>query len=76
MEDGARSRGGRQGRAVMPSTVHPEILVVVDDTFYRDMDRDLAATHSYIVSFFNAVNMRFAAVRLSQPRLSLICRCR
>ena len=63
MEDGGASRGGRQGRASMPSTVHPEVLVVVDDEFFKGMDRDIAATQGYVVSFLNAVNMRFATVR-------------
>ena len=47
----------------MPSTVHPEVLVVVDDEFFKGMDRDIAATQGYVVSFLNAVNMRFATVR-------------
>ena len=69
VEDGGASRGGRQGRASMPSTVHPEVLVVVDDEFYKGMDRDVAATQGYVVSFLNAVNMRFATVRHSHPVL-------
>ena len=67
VEDGGSSRGGRQGRASMPSTVHPEILVVVDDEFFRGMDRDIVATQEYVVSFLNAVNMRFATVRQNCP---------
>ena len=51
----------------MPSTVHPEILVVVDDEFFRGMDRDIVATQEYVVSFLNAVNMRFATVRQNCP---------
>ena len=51
----------------MPSTVHPEILVVVDDEFFRGMDRDIVATQQYVVSFLNAVNMRFATVRQNCP---------
>ena len=51
----------------MPSTVHPEILVVVDDEFFRGMDRDIVATQGYVVSFLNAVNMRFATVRQNCP---------
>ena len=47
----------------MPSTVHPEVLVVVDDEFFKGMNRDIAATQGYVVSFLNAVNMRFATVR-------------
>ena len=39
------------------------MLVVVDDEFFRGMDRDIAATQGYVVSFLNAVNMRFATVR-------------
>ena len=68
MEDGGGSRGGRQGRASMPSKVHPEVLVVVDDEFFQGMNRDIVATQGYVVSFLNAVNMRFATVKTtSQP---------
>ena len=35
----------------------------MDDEFFRGMDRDIAATQGYVVSFLNAVNMRFATVR-------------
>ena len=47
----------------MPSKVHPEVLVVVDDEFFQGMNRDIVATQSYVVSFLNAVNMRFATVK-------------
>ena len=56
----------------MPSTVHPEILVVVDDEFFRGMDRDIVATQQYVVSFLNAVNMRFATVRQNCPVTILV----
>ena len=71
LEEGARGRGGRQGRSVMPGTVYPEILVVVDEAFFQSMGRDVAATQGYIVSFFNAVNMRFATVRVVLSSLNL-----
>ena len=76
VEDGGRSRGGRQGRAAMPATIQPEILVVVDEAFFNDMKRDVAATQSYIVSFFNAVNMRFGTVSsVSDPPLTALSSC-
>ena len=62
MEDGGRGRAGRQGRAVMSDTVYPEILVVVDYALYRHMNKDISAVNEYIMSYFNAVNMRFARV--------------
>ena len=46
----------------MPSTVHPEILVLVDSAFFKSMDRNTLAVQRYITSYFNAVNMRFATV--------------
>jgi hypothetical protein len=61
VEEGATS--SRQGRAVMPATVHPEILVVVDNAFYKGMGRNMVAIKRYLTSYFNAVNMRFATVR-------------
>ena len=54
--------GGRQGRATMPSTVYPEILVVADSAFYKSMGRSSVAVQHYLTSYFNAVNMRFATV--------------
>ena len=62
MEEGGRGRAGRQGRALMSDTVFPEILVVVDYALYRKMNRDTSAINEYIMSYFNAVNMRFATV--------------
>ena len=46
----------------MPSTVHPEILVLVDSAFFKSMGRNTVAVQRYITSYFNAVNMRFATV--------------
>ena len=46
----------------MSDTVFPEILVVVDYAFYRQMNKDTSAVNEYIMSYFNAVNMRFATV--------------
>ena len=46
----------------MSDTVYPEILVVVDYGLYRHLNRDTSAINKYIMSFFNAVNMRFATV--------------
>ena len=46
----------------MPSTVHPEILVLVDSAFFKSMSRSTVAVQRYITSYFNAVNMRFATV--------------
>ena len=46
----------------MSDTVYPEILVVVDYALYRHMNKDISAVNEYIMSYFNAVNMRFARV--------------
>ena len=46
----------------MSDTVYPEILVVVDYPLYRHMNKDISAVNEYIMSYFNAVNMRFARV--------------
>ena len=56
-------RSGRQGRAIMPDTVHPEILVVVDNAFYNTKDWSVYQVQKYIMTYINAVNMRFASVR-------------
>ena len=66
VEEGGRG-GGRQGRATMPSTVYPEILVVADSAFYKSMGRSSVAVQQYLTSYFNAVNMRFATVTRIYP---------
>ena len=48
----------RQGRS-LPGKVHPEILVVVDYHLFKKLNLDKSATKKYIISFFNAVNLRF-----------------
>ena len=67
MEEGGWGRAGRQGKALMSDTVYPEILVVVDFALYRHMNKDIIAINEYIMSYFNAVNMRFATVSAYQP---------
>ena len=67
MEEGGQGRAGRQGRAVMSNTVYPEILVVVDHALYVHMNSNTSAINEYIMSYFNAVNMRFATVSAYQP---------
>ena len=51
----------------MSDTVYPEILVVVDYALYRHLNRDTSAINKYVMSYFNAVNMRFATVSAYQP---------
>ena len=58
----------RQGKS-MPGKVHPEILVVVDYELFKTLDFDIRKTRKYIVSYFNAVNMRFKS--FSEPRIEL-----
>ena len=67
MDEDGWGRAGRQGRALMSDTVYPEILVVVDYALYRHMNKDIIAINEYIMSYFNAVNMRFATVSAYQP---------
>ena len=58
----------RHGRR-SPSKVYPEVLVVVDYTFYKKFHYNLAATQQYIISYFNAVNFCFNL--LSDPGIEL-----
>ena len=58
----------RQGKS-LPGKVHPELLVVVDFDFFKNFDFDIAATRKYVISYFNAVNMRFKS--FSSPRIEL-----
>ena len=49
---------GREGRQYNSGTVYPEILIVVDYSLHERFDFSLAATRSYVISYFNTVNFR------------------
>ena len=57
----------RQSRN-LPDTVYPELLVYVDYDFYKKM-RSHAKIKRYIVSYINAVNLRFE--QFHEPRIVL-----
>lgn len=59
----------RRGKALMPGKIHPEILIFVDYFLYEKLGFDKEKTKKYVVSFFNAVNMRFKS--LASPRIEL-----
>ena len=63
--DYARARQGKS----LPGKVHPEILVVVDYQLFKKLNFDSSATQKYIISFFNAVNLRFNTI--STPKIEL-----
>ena len=66
--DYSRSRRGKS----LPATrrkVHPEILVVVDYPLFKILGFSVSKARKYIISYFNAVNMRFKT--FSQPRIEL-----
>ena len=63
-------RISRRGKALSRNgKVHPEILVVVDYTLFRKFGFNVAEARKYIISYFNAVNMRFSS--FTQPRIEL-----
>ena len=65
--DYSRARRGKS----LPGKVHPEILVVVDYQLFKKLKRDTGATQKYIISFFNAVNLRFRTISTPQIELSI-----
>ena len=61
---------GRSGRGLAtPAKIQPELLVVVDHKLFKTFKFDVAETRKYIVSYFNAVNMRFKS--FTSPRIEL-----
>ena len=58
----------RQGRS-LPGMVYPELLIVVDNHLYRKLGSDPSNTQKYVISFFNAVNLRFKTI--SKPKIEL-----
>ena len=61
----------RRGKSVrdMPTKVQPEILILVDYFLFEKLKFDKKKTEKYVMSFFNAVNLRFKSV--DSPRIEL-----
>ena len=61
----------RRGKSVrdMPAKVQPEILILVDYFLFEKLKFDKKRTEKYVMSFFNAVNLRFKSV--DSPRIEL-----
>ena len=63
-------RISRRGKALSRNgKVYPEILVVVDYTLFKKFGFNVAEARKYVISYFNAVNMRFST--FTQPRIEL-----
>ena len=58
----------RQAKSIK-GKVRPELLVVVDYFLFKKLNFDKDETLKYIVSFFNAVNLRFATI--NSPKVQL-----
>ena len=66
----AEYRIPRQGKSLSkPGKVYPEILVIVDFTLFKKLNLDSGRAKKYIISYINAVNMRFKT--FSQPSIEL-----
>ena len=63
-----RARRGKAARD-MPAKVQPEILILVDYFLFEKLKFDKKKTEKYVMSFFNAVNLRFKSV--DSPRIEL-----
>ena len=61
----------RRGKSLLATKrkVHPEILVVMDYQLFKIFGFSVSKARKYIVSYFNAVNMRFKT--FSQPKIEL-----
>lgn len=66
----AEYRLPRRGKSLAnKGKVHPEILVIVDHTLFKKLDLDSGKAKQYVISYINAVNMRFRT--FSQPTIEL-----
>ena len=65
-----RVRQARQGRAMKEKgKVQPEILMIVDYFLFEKLKFNKEETQKYVVSFCNAVNLRFATI--NSPKIQL-----
>lgn len=66
----AEYRAPRRGKSLSNrGKVHPEILVIVDYTLFKKLGLDTGRAKQYVISYINAVNMRFRT--FSQPSIEL-----
>ena len=62
-------RMSRQGKSLKNGKVYPEILVIVDYNLFKEFSFSIPKARKYIISYFNAVNMRFKT--FYQPKIEL-----
>ena len=66
----AEYRVPRRGKSLSNKRkVHPEILVIVDYTLFKKLGMETGRAKQYVISYINAVNMRFRT--FSQPSIEL-----
>ena len=66
----AEDRVQRRGKSLSnKGKVHPEILVIVDYTLFKKLGMETRRAKQYVISYINAVNMRFRT--FSQPSIEL-----
>ena len=66
----AEYRVQRRGKSLSSKgKVHPEILVIVDYTLFKKLGMETGRAKQYVISYINAVNMRFRT--FSQPSIEL-----
>ncbi|XP_034948143.1 venom metalloproteinase 3-like [Chelonus insularis] len=68
LEAPLRDSSSRSKRSIH-STVYPEVLVIVDYPLYKLLNRDIWEAVSYLLPFWNAVDMKFRG--LEHPRFRL-----
>ncbi|XP_043473757.1 venom metalloproteinase 3-like isoform X2 [Leptopilina heterotoma] len=54
-----------------PNTVYPEILVIMEHALYSHYKGNLQEALSYIITFWNAVDLKFRALREPAVRLNI-----
>ncbi|XP_053972914.1 venom metalloproteinase 3-like isoform X1 [Hylaeus volcanicus] len=55
----------------VPDVVYPEVLVVIDDSLYSMLGRNMEQAKRYIVAFWNGVNLRYRAITEPKIRLNI-----
>ncbi|XP_034943889.1 uncharacterized protein [Chelonus insularis] len=61
---------GRMKRS-LPDIIYPELLVILDYSLYNVLGKDYEAAVRYLVSFWNAVDLRYRTMTEPQIRLNL-----
>nr|APD15613.1 disintegrin and metalloproteinase protein [Cotesia chilonis] len=69
---GRSSSSSQNPKLPIPSIIHPEVLVIVDYALYKKFHRSVWEVVTYLMGFWNGVDLRFRDFNYPHVRLSIV----